>query len=271
MRIYIPSRSRADTLFDGTLRHIPQGEATIVVPHSQVAEYERILRGYSPVVGVPDEWRIARKRLEIGRMAQAAGEGTFMMMDDDLELLVRKSPEVWNLRKMADARELRTALGWVETLLAMDGCTHAGLSPREGNNNFGVGEPMQIVEWCTRLVRAVAWRTDAYLALEHCRLAVMEDFDTSLQSLRRGGRNAALGYFASGQPATNAPGGCADWRTLEVHNTEGARALAALHPRFVTLREKRNKTGSLATRLEVTISWKAAAESGRRALGAARA
>lgn len=265
MRVYIPSRSRAGDLHDGSLRHIPHGGATLVVPRSQQEEYTRAVRGEYPVIGLPDEWRIAEKRREIGRIAAESGEDRFMMVDDDLEFLVRKSDEVWNLRKLDGPREWRTMLGWVSMVLDWPHVTHAGLSAREGNNNYGVGSPLQIVERNTRLVRAYAWRTREFLELEHCRLSVMEDFDASLQSLRRGGENVALGYFASGQRATNGPGGCSDWRTLEVHNTEGAEALARLHPRFVSLRTKQNKTGSLAVRREVTISWKAAAASGKRA------
>lgn len=264
MHIYIPSRSREWMLYEGTLRHIPPGMATIVVPESQMEIYRATVRDQYEIIGISDDIRIAAKRHEIGRIAQARGQPRFMMMDDDLELLIRRSDEVWNLRKMEGARELVQALSWLTMIMSTDSrVTHAGFSPREGNNHFGVGGVLETADRNTRLMRAYAWDTETFLSLEHGRVSLMEDFDLSLQSLRQGGESVVLGYYASGQRTTNDPGGCSDYRTLELHNSQ-AEELRRLHPNFVTLRNKVNQSGSLAVRREVTISWKRAADEGAR-------
>jgi hypothetical protein len=108
------------------------------------------------------------------------------------------------------------------------------------------------------MMRVLAFRVREYCECDVNRINGIEDFDTVLQLLRRGHKNAVLGYWAHDQSATNAPGGCSAWRTLAVHEAN-VRRLQELHPEFVSLVEKRNKTGgAFGTRTEAHIQWKRA-------------
>jgi hypothetical protein len=183
-----------------------------------------------------------------------------MMLDDDIRFLVRRSPDTWQLRG-TEPSEVAEMLGSVEWWLQQH--EHVGVSAREGNNRIGTGD-RTLRNDCTRTLRALAYQTEAFLSVEHCRVEVMEDFDVNLQILRQGGSNTCLHYWAQGQKQTNAPGGCSTYRTHEVHE-RSAEKLAELHPGLVSLREKKNKTdaGGFGTRKEVTIQWKKAHQEGQ--------
>jgi len=95
------------------------------------------------------------------------------------------------------------------------------------------------------------------------RLVCSQDFDVTLQLLRMGFQNKVSLEFRVGQVSTQASGGCAEYRTIDLHN-ECMRELAILHRGFVKLREK-IETGSGEwngqTKLAATISWKKAYQS----------
>jgi hypothetical protein len=265
--ICIPSRSRAERLSKGLITQIP-GEwldrVRVFVPESQRREYVMHLPGCVEVVPQPDRVRIAEKRHRMGYYAWQSLHESFFMVDDDVQFLVRRSAEDWRLQE-ASMDSVADMLDLVQCILedsaeVVSPFSHVGISAREGNNRAGVGD-ITLSDRNTRCYRAVAWRTEEFLKLEHCRVPLMEDFDVSLQSLEQGRQNLCLSYWAQGQRVTNESGGCSDWRTLEMHNA-AAHELAALHPQFVSLRQKINRSGvreGLSERTEVTIQWKRAA------------
>ena len=266
MRLYIPSMGRAtrSDILSGPLADLPLNtEATYVVPESEVDAYDRALgdAGFGcsvPVVGC-DTQGIAATRHWIGRHAELVGEDKFVMMDDDIRFLVRRSPETWQLRG-TQPHEVDTLLIHVERWL--DTHAHVGVSAREGNNRIGVGDDTLVAE-NTRTLRFLAYRTEDFLSVQHGRVEVMEDFDVNLQLLKRRRPNVNIHYWAQGQKMTNAPGGCSTYRSHEVHE-RSAHRLAELHPGLVRLRQKENKTDreGFGTRTEVTIQWKKAFETG---------
>lgn len=258
MRIYVPSYCRSDQIYvDSPLVDAGPEDQTrfvVVVRGDQFAEYRRALPSHIEVCGVEAEG-ISATRHEIGKIAEQNGEDKFLMLDDDVRFLVRRGPGTWKLRG-TEPREVTTLFNVIEHLLDEHG--HVGVSGREGNNRIGTGA-MPLLATNTRTIRALAYRTNLFLSVEHGRVPVMEDFDVNLQLLRGGWQNCAIHYWAQGQKMTNAPGGCSEYRTHELH--EGAaRELAALHEGFVRLRTKQNKTDreGFGTRTEVTISWKKA-------------
>lgn len=270
MLILIPSRSRWDRIGRGPLRQLPRavlkGQTIVAVPESQKDQYTWALQNFDqsarPVLEtVPDDWRIGRKRRHLGEMAERLGFSTFFFLDDDIGFLVRKSAATWQLRE-AGVLDVEQMLKTVGDFLDSSTFSHIGISAREGNNRIGEGDELKLIDVNTRLMRAVAWRTAAYLETDPTRVEGIEDFDTSLQSLRAGYENVCLYYWAQGQRETGETGGCADWRTLEVHEAN-VRKLAELHAPFVKIRQKKNKTGGLAERLETHIMWKQAAAEGR--------
>jgi hypothetical protein len=180
------------------------------------------------------------------------------MLDDDVSFFTRKGDDTVKLRK-SEAADVAEMLQAVED--ALDDYGHVGISARGGNNNAGEG-PKPHRQDNTRTIRALAYRTEDFLGVEHGRVVVMEDFDVNLQLLRKGIPNTCLHYWATDQSGTQTAGGCSDYRDHANHE-ESAHKLAELHAGFVRTRLKQNKTGGeFGTRTEVTISWKKAFQAG---------
>jgi len=260
-RIYVPSRGRADDrLLRGPSVQAPHGtDVVYVVGPDEIAKYSvAILRNGLParVVSCEHQPNISAVRWWIGLHAQKDGLDRFVIMDDDVGLLVRKADDNWQLRG-AEKDDVQQMLQWMWSEL--DRSQNVGISPREGNNRVGVGNSAELTQYNTRAMRVQGFQTEAFLACEHGRVRVMEDFDISLQILAAGGQIAVNYFWAQGQRMTNESGGCSEWRTHEIHEAS-ARRLAELHPGIVTLRQKSNKTDKdgFGTRTEVTIQWKRA-------------
>ncbi len=265
MHIYIPTRGRAKDLFTkSTFALIPEmlhDRVSLVVHDSELDDYvHEMMKEYNDchrlLLTAGDYDGIAEKRLWIGEHARKEGHDKFVMLDDDIDFLVRKADDDWRLRAASGIEAIDM---FAELEYRLDEYAMVAISPREGNNRLGIGSQRDLVVENTRAMRILAFRTDDFLSVEHCRVPVMEDFDVTLQLLRSGRKNLVLGYWANGQKATNAPGGCSIWRTLELHNGAAER-LAELHPQFVRTRIKENKTnnGGLERRTEVTVQWKRA-------------
>jgi hypothetical protein len=264
MKMYVPSAGRADErLLAGPLKW--DRNAALVVPAEEAPAYRRKLFNLGleevAVLECP-EAGIAATRHWIGKLAASRGEKKFCMADDDIGFLVRKAPDHWPLRAV-EKDEYDRLKGWISK--ALDDHAHASLSGREGNNRIGNGPEEELWAENTRTLRVLAYRTEAFLSVEHGRVAVMEDFDVNLQLLRAGHSNICSYWWAQGQRMTNEKGGCSTYRSHEVHEAS-AKRLAELHPGLVRLRQKHNKTdaGGFGTRTEVTISWKRAYEEGAR-------
>lgn len=254
--ILIPSRGRPNvkTLEQFTGEMIKS--TTIFVNEADEDEY--ILNrpkglDISSIV-VTNDKEIADKRKTMAMWAKSEGHERFVMMDDDLVFFQHKGFDDYHLERCspADMERMMNAID-----LALDRYCHVSVSSREGNNRFGVGGPPLLIE-NVRPQRVLAYRTEEYLRMEHCRVRCMEDFDIALQLLRAGNDIATIAYWAQNQRQTQAPGGCSEWRTREVHD-EAARTLKILHPDFVSLRQKVNiGGGSFGIRTEVTVQWKRA-------------
>ena len=259
--VFIPSRGRANMklIQAGAFAQLPKGyHVAYVVPDDEYDAYAKL--GVPLIRRPPEVQGIAAARRFIGYCAQQFSLDKFIVLDDDLKFSVRISLDDWHLRK-ATSEDLVELLGVVSQQL--DDYGHVGVGARQGNNNLGPGDKPLIVE-NTRTMRALAYRTAEFMAVEHCRVTFMEDFDVNLQLLRKGVPNCTVNFWVTDQSMTNAPGGCSVYRTHQLHE-EAAHKLAELHPGFVSLRQKVNKTGGeFGTRTEVTIQWKKAYESSRR-------
>lgn len=260
--IYVPSRSRHTDMGNGVLRFSTPGmrqSLNYVVPVEQREQYAQALSdaGIEDVGGVLacPEQGIAATRLWIGRHARELGQRKFLMLDDDIWFYVRESRSSVKLRKVEPC-DMDQLLVYVDRLL--DAYGHVGISPRQGNDKLGVGNHELVAE-CCRTLRALAYRTEEFLSVEHGRVQVMEDFDVNLQLLRKGIPNANIGFWAQDQrKGTAAPGGCSDYRDHQLQEA-AAKRLAQLHPGYVRVRTKKNKSGGdFGHRTEVTISWKKA-------------
>lgn len=266
MRIYIPTRGRFAQLgYDSTLARIPMfmHKSVVLVVHPEEEQWYIEALGESifaeagaTVVSLGAYDNIAQKRRYIGEYARDNGEDKFVMLDDDIDFLIRKSPEVWNLRA-ADDDEVAHLFKKIDELLS--DYAQVTVSGREGNNRYGEGTFDQLLVFNTRAMRITGYQTAAFNACEHDRVPVMEDIDVTLQLLRAGHANVLIAYYANGQKMTNAAGGCSIWRTHEIHEA-AANRLVELHPGLVRTRQKTNKTDAdgFGTRTEVTVQWKRA-------------
>ena len=86
----------------------------------------------------------------------------------------------------------------------------------------------------------------------YCKTA--EDYETNLQLLKKGFKNIIFTDFTASEK-TGAPGGCATYRTLDMHN-KSQLELHERHPDVVKIREKKTKDDKI--RLDLTIYWKKA-------------
>lgn len=270
LTIYVPSRGRFDErLSKGPCSQFPKGtDIVYVVGTDEVGKYA--LGFYENDVTArllvcPYQPDIAKVREWCGHHAKASGLSKFVLMDDDVGLLVRKAEDTFQLRAVEPV-DTRLMLIWMEK--ALDSFENVGISGREGNNRAGNSNMFDLVMYNTRLMRVQGFQTDAFLKCVHGRTRVMEDFDISLQILENGGQNICNYYWAQGQKMTNDTGGCSEWRTHAVHE-ESAKKLAELHPTVVSLRQKENKTDKdgFGTRTEVTVQWKSAAAIGQKLKG----
>jgi hypothetical protein len=268
MRVYIPSMGRAANIGRiGTTHDFLKGHGSVyVVPPDEVDAYKRALvnaGGHSTVIACKEQG-IAAVRHWIGKEARRVREDKFCMMDDDLMFAVRDSEDDWHLRKSKEA-DVAQMLCWIEDMLT--GYAHVSISPRMVNAGaFKDGcNALNGIKENSRTLRVLAYQTEAFLKMKHGRVPVMEDFDVNLQLLEAGLKNVQSFYWSNDQRGTGEKGGCSSYRTLEAHNA-AATKLQSLHPEFVKLREKENKTGAaeLRKRLEVTIQWGQAFASSQR-------
>lgn len=256
MQIFIPTYGRADQ--QHTFKHLPkalQKRATLVVQHR-----ERHLYNDYPTLVLPRNIEtIAPARQFIMKNARYGGLGIdkLVMLDDDLRFDVRRKDDP-NKFLVATEPQILELFKVIEKSLKQ--YAHVGVISREGGNRHH-----KDLE-CSRMMRILAYDVATYHKenIKFDRLPLQEDFDVTLQLLRKGYPNLVLCGWVNGQGTSGAKGGCSHFRTIELHN-ENARKLSELHAPFVKVVEKQTKGawGGQA-RLDVTVQWKKAFQSSQR-------
>lgn len=261
--IAIPTRGRTSYLSRSTLRYIPraywENTRLFVKPEEQVQYQRSLFNCQFDVQTVAFEYEnISVKRKLMAEWARDQGYKKILMLDDDLiQFSTRIDPMETSLRKSTP----QDIVEMFETVVQyLEWYAHVGVSARFGNNAF-VGEKPVVVE-NTRMLRTLCYQIEPYLLCEHGRISTTADIEVTIQLLRMGYKNCVLYNWAQDQEATNSPGGCSLYRTLEVNNQNKER-LKELHPEFVRLVHKRNTGESavragLSERLEVVVSWEKA-------------
>jgi hypothetical protein len=257
VKVYIPSLGRPSTQQTfKELNGVRNAEVKIVISPKEIGEYTRHNGGDHLLVCPPGiQGRIGRVRNWIIRYHhEHVSDPRMVMMDDDLTFSVRRKDD--RTKALPAARQdLERMLD--ELNANLDGAyVHGGILAREGANRMADSD----VVFNTRVMRVLAVDVRALLAhgIDYERCAYMEDFDVTLQLLRKGFENFVLCDWWHNQPGSNAAGGCSGTRTLE-KQAAAAHKLAKLHPEFVTVVEKQTKTSwGGATRTDVRIQWKKA-------------
>lgn len=248
--IVIPTAGRAGQV--KTLNWIPSsliGRVRLAVRVHEVNDY---LEHYPDiaVMPIPDEAvGPAAKRQKI---MENCSTSYLIQIDDDFKFFRR----VRNRTNLLQATEEDMERMFDKLMTAAKGYGHAGVSTRGGNNH--VAEPFKI---CGRMAGVYAHDVKLLneLGLRWDRLPVMEDFDITLNLLRRGIPNYIIYDHAFDQAMTNQPGGCNGYRTPELQ-MDGAIGLETYHHPFVKAAPKKanNWQGFGGTRWDVTVYWQRA-------------
>jgi len=213
---------------------------------------------------VPEEYNgISHTRKWIlTELAEKYNESNVLMLDDDMDFCYRPDMASPSLETIKDLPRFEAMLDLLEDWL-LQGFVHVGLAARQGSNN--TYEPYREA---TRMMNAYAYDTIALkeIGVELGRLPVMEDFDLTLQLLRRGWPNRVSYQYVWNQRGSGAEGGCSSYRTAEMQ-MNAAKELQRLHPNYVSVVMK--STGSvwkdMEERGDVIVQWQKAYEEGKNA------
>jgi len=133
-----------------------------------------------------------------------------------------------------------------------------GLSARQGNNTYN-----ESVKYNTRCMNAYAFdfKVLRKAGIKFGRMPIMEDFDVTLQMLRKGISNAVLFDFCWNQTGSGKKGGCSLYRDSDMQSA-AARMLKRFHPDYVKLvtKESKSQWQGMETRTDVRIAWAKAAK-----------
>lgn len=250
MRIYIPSRARADQRAHtwDSLPPAVQANAYFLIGPGDVPAYcARFPEDHVLMVDFEGIGKVRQHVIDIS-------DGPVLMLDDDLSFFVRRKDDPKLLTK-ASPRDVGNMIKRMEATLRQ--FAHAAIAVREGANRNTDPEILNI-----RCLRALGYNASVLKkeGVRFDRLPVMEDFDVALQLLRKGYPSLTLNTWCQDQGASNAPGGCSTYRTMK-RQAAAAEGLGKLHPGVVTVVTKNAKSkGAWAERRDVRVQWKKAFE-----------
>ena len=250
MLIYIHTAGRPDKQI--TLKSFPASLVKRTRLVVQDAEKDHYLKLPNVVVLPGDIDRLSPTRQWILENAES---DKFVMMDDDLTF-AHRGPYTGTKLYKANTENVETIFTELEYLL--ENYIHVGISAREGNNRV-----QSNLKENTRMMRLLGYNKPEVLktGARFDRIDTKQDFDMTLQLLRKGHKNAVLYSFTHNQPGSNNTGGCSVYRDPEMMD-RCSHELAALHPDFVKVVEKQTKTSwGGGIRTDVRIAWKKAYES----------
>ncbi len=260
MIIVIPTFGRAARQI--TLKELPKALRKITHLCCVKSEFEdlRAATGHDEFVFQPAAVKtIHQKRQFIMDWALNAGVKKVMMLDDDMFWQARGPKGL--IKEYADETKVVHAMTEMSQLL--DEFAHAGFSSRLGNNRVASEYART-----TRMMHSLGYNVKAFheAGARFDRVHGKEDFDVTLQLLKRGYDNVVVYHTCISPGKYDAPGGCSTERTLETAN-ENAKKLQALHPEHVSLVQKEFKN---SPRMEVMMKWKKAFGAGVEAFGERR-
>lgn len=258
MDILIPTLGRAHRQI--TFQNLPQKIREHVYLVVQLEDYKKHKLAYDHItdriiVLPPHINTIAQTRAWI--MDTPAFSDTVIMLDDDLVFSARREDEPTKFRSMEkeDYGAMFYDLSELIERYPMGGVSHREGANRNTEEILPFGRSMRVLGFNRPMIKE--------LGIEFGRIELMEDFDVTLQLLRKGFPNPILNMWVHNQGGSDTSGGCSTFRTPELQ-AECANKLAELHPGFVKVVEKSTKTSwGGGTRTDVTVYWKRAFQSGQ--------
>jgi TET-Associated Glycosyltransferase len=265
MLIVIPSKGRATLAKQVTLRNwfamkmptLP----LLCVPAEEKSRYENNI-AHIQVVSPPDNVSgiSGTRQWILTALAPSLKEKYVLMVDDDMDFCWRPNIKQVALETIKDGARLQHMLTLLESWLE-DGYVHVGLSARQGNNRpFYQNGVQGLFPWRenTRMMNAYAYNVEKLnkLDVQLGRIQFMEDFDLTLQLLRKGYSNIVSYEYCWNQRGSNKEGGCSNYRTA-AKQKEAAEKLQRFHPDYVRVKVKTTKEAwqGMRERYDVEIQW----------------
>ncbi len=253
MHIFIPTLNRVEQL---TYRHLPpklRQQVIFISPERMgIPDGAAWIPQPSHVKGIgPTRQYILDYSLD------CLEDPAVVMLDDDLRFATRREDDPSKFRD-STPEEVEDLFVQIERLLDK-GYAHVGVSTREGGNR-----EIARMLYNTRLLRVLCYRSDILKqeGVRFDRIHLMEDFDVTLQLLRKGYTNVKINWIVHDQKGSNVTGGCSTYRTME-EQARAAYRLKELHPEFVDVVTKQTKTAwGGQERTDVRIQWKRAYNAG---------
>ena len=250
MRVYIPSHKRPHQ--QTTWHQLPpsiQEITNIVVYKDEASAYQNY-----PTVLIPNEPRgIWHKRQWI---LDNCPDEHMVVIDDDLVFAKRREDDPTRFIPTTE-QDMEDLFDGVEDALEQM-YIHGAVATREGGNRF-----TEEFKYNSRALRFHFFNVERLRAIgaRFDRTTFMQDFDMTLQILRRGYPNIILNNWVHNQHGSNTHGGCSTTRSAEAH-AEAAHKLHKLHPQFVKVVEKTTKGAwGGGVRTDVRVQWKKSFES----------
>jgi hypothetical protein len=254
MEIIIPTRGRIYEQI--TLRSLPpelRKRTTLVCPKREASSLHRLYEDVKITWEPYPKMKIAQTREWIMQTWLDAGYHKIIMLDDDLVFATRISAGDWHLRDIW-GEELTPEFERLANKLGPE-YPHVGFGSRQGNRWKAAG-------W--EIADKMMYSLGYYLPIvvnecELGRIETHEDYDVTLQLLRKGYPNAVWHTTVHDQRQSYAPGGCSTYRTIESSDADVYK-LARLHPGCVRVDHRTYTTSP--DRLEPFCRWKKAYQAG---------
>lgn len=261
--IFIPTRGR--TTKQLTLHSIPKIYWPSIVLVTSESEVPDLMRLYHPRVKIITDktTNLSDRRQFIQEFARGARITRLVMMDDDLVFLKKgpkKDPEAKTPYSMYRLDDKGFINMMIELALALDDNAIASLAERNRCHTYSPDE--FDCDYNGRINGVIAYRSDVVERekLKWNNFKLCADFDMTLSLYRAGYSGAVICRYIWGQRgASNAAGGCSNYRTKELH-ADVIYKLARKHDPFVKVVEKETKGGwyGEGKRIDARISWKKA-------------
>ena len=187
--VFIPSRNRVDTLWTwNSLDYQTKSRAVIVCPEEEVEKHRA--KGREAVARPPLKLSGVRQWLVDQFTEQGRAANPLIMLDDDLGFFIRRDQSAFNLRACdLNDGEVELLLNHLRKLVRTK-VVHAGLSPRQMNNQHWPA----LLTWDTRMNAVHCVLPDAlnFYGIRYDEVDMMEDYNVTLSLFAKGERNVQV-------------------------------------------------------------------------------
>lgn len=175
-----------------------------------------------------------------------------VLLDDDLKFATRREDD---RTKFTPATSFEILALFTQIRNELEYYDHVGVLAREGANRILTPKINN-----TRMMRILAYDAETFHKenIRFDRVPCKQDFDVTLQFLRKGYSNLVLCNWVQDQGGSNTAGGCSVYRDKKMLE-DAAYRLEELHPKYVKVVVKATKQAwGGGERIDVVVQWKKA-------------